>query len=131
MKSRHGQASRRSGNGVAATASERACGRSCKAMRSANGRDRGGWPVPKLGRDRKSARDDARERDSFGGLGRDQDYDWIKYLGEGRTASPAGPAVAPPVEPEARRPARPARPPAEPVRPSAEPARPSSPPSRL
>src|SRR5262249_13920373 len=39
--------------------------------------------MPKRGNDRQSSRDDARGQGAPGG---DEDYAWIKYLGEGRAA---------------------------------------------
>src|SRR5712692_6637264 len=74
-----------------------------RSMRSADGRDREVGRMPKLGRDRRSARDDARGTNSLGGLGTDEDYDWIKYLGEGRTSSAAPGAGQPAVQPVAGR----------------------------
>jgi hypothetical protein len=78
--------------------------------------------MPRLGRDRGSARDDAREQDGVRGLGGDEDYEWIRYLGEGRTPSSAAPAPArPAAEPMPRRPARPALvPPPPPPPPSSD-----------
>jgi hypothetical protein len=49
--------------------------------------------MPKKGKDRRSARDDA--RDLAGGLGGDEDYDWIKSLGEGRSSASARSAPSP------------------------------------
>ncbi len=55
--------------------------------------------MPKSGKDRRSARDQVRAPDQGGGLGSDEDYDWIRYLGEGRASSSA---VLPLVQPAAR-----------------------------
>ncbi len=56
--------------------------------------------MPKSGKDRRSARDQVRAPDQGGGLGSDEDYDWIRYLGEGRASSSS--AVLPLVQPAAR-----------------------------
>src|SRR5260221_1728846 len=64
--------------------------------------------MPKDGKNRRSGRDEARGNDLAGALGGDEDYDWIKYLGEGRSPSssatsaplpPASPAQPPPASP--------------------------------
>jgi hypothetical protein len=50
--------------------------------------------MPKGGRNRQSDRDEARRSDLAGGLGGDEDYDWIKYLGEGRSSPGASSSQA-------------------------------------
>src|SRR5258708_6917643 len=56
--------------------------------------------MPKDGKNRRSGRDEARGNDLAGALGGDEDYDWIKYLGEGRSpSSSATPAQPPPASP--------------------------------
>jgi len=86
--------------------------------------------MPKNGRDRRSARDEARGQDQGGGLGSDEDYDWIRYLGEGRAPSGSS-AAAPSAVPSAARPA--AQPTARPaIQPAARPAiQPSARPATL
>ena len=88
--------------------------------------------MPKRGR--RSDRDEALGADP-GGLGGDEDYDWIKYLGEGRSTASSSPASsasastalqAPPrtiIAPPERPTARPERPTARPERPVARPRR--------
>ncbi len=44
--------------------------------------------MPRGGKNRQSGPDEARGSDLAGGLG-DEDYDWIRYLGEGRSSSGA------------------------------------------
>src|SRR5215472_18770800 len=78
-------------------------GEATEPMRSADGRDREVRRMPKMGKDRKSGREDARAPGDAGGLGGDEDYDWIKYLGEGRTSSASSPGPsAPSVQPASR-----------------------------
>jgi len=63
--------------------------------------------MPKDGKNRRSGRDEARG-DLAGGLGGDEDYDWIRYLGEGRSSSSSassGPS-APPAQPAPPSPAQ-------------------------
>ncbi|HEX7996649.1 MAG TPA: hypothetical protein VF506_22250, partial [Streptosporangiaceae bacterium] len=71
--------------------------------------------MPKKGR--RTERDEALGSDP-GGFGGDQDYDWIKYLGEGRSsAAPSSPATPAPAV-ALRTQARPvAAPPSRPVAP--------------
>src|SRR5260221_10965073 len=75
--------------------------------------------MPKDGKNRRSGRDEARGNDLAGALGGDEDYDWIKYLGEGRSpsssATPAQPPPASPAQPP------PASPPQTVARPAARP----------
>src|SRR5215813_306902 len=74
--------------------------------------------MPKDGKNRRSGRDEARRND----LGGDEDYDWIKYLGEGRSSSSSSSAA--PAQPAPRSPAQP------PKRPVSRPALPAPPPQR-
>jgi len=75
--------------------------------------------MPKDGKNRRSGRDEARGNDLAGALGGDEDYDWIKYLGEGRSpSSSATPAQPPPASPAQPPPASPAQ---TVVRPAARP----------
>ncbi len=66
--------------------------------------------MPKDGKNRRSGRDEARGNDLAGALGGDEDYDWIKYLGEGRSpsssATSAQPPSASPAQPPPRSPAQ-------------------------
>jgi hypothetical protein len=51
--------------------------------------------MPRGGKNRQSRRDDAPGSRPGGGLTGDEDYDWIRYLGEGRSSSgpsPSGPS---------------------------------------
>src|SRR5260221_35714 len=69
--------------------------------------------MPKDGKNRRSGRDEARGNDLAGALGGDEDYDWIKYLGEGRSpSSSATSAQPPPTSPAQPPPTSPAQPPA-------------------
>jgi hypothetical protein len=67
--------------------------------------------MPKDGKNRRSGRDGARGNDLAAGLGSDEDYDWIKYLGEGRSSAsaaseqPPAPSPAQTVKRPAARPA--------------------------
>jgi hypothetical protein len=66
--------------------------------------------MPKDGKNRRSGRDEARGN-LAGGLGGDEDYDWIRYLGDGRSSSPSassGPSAPPAPPSPAQTVARPA-----------------------
>src|SRR5258707_8787600 len=65
--------------------------------------------MPKDGKNRRSGRDEARGNDLAGALGGDEDYDWIKYLGEGR--SPSSSATSAPLPPASAAQPPPASPP--------------------
>src|SRR5215472_9767266 len=67
--------------------------------------------MPKGGKNRQSGRDDPRGGNLAGGLG-DEDYEWIRYLGEGRSSSGASSSHPPSQSPvPAVAAARPAPPP--------------------
>src|SRR5262249_57437244 len=72
--------------------------------------------MPKDGKNRRSGRDEARRND----LGGDENYDWIKYLGEGRSSPSSSSAT--PAQPSPRSPTQP------PKRPASRPPQPSPPP---
>ena len=88
--------------------------------------------MPKRGR--RSDRDEALGADP-GGLGGDEDYDWIKYLGEGRSTASSSPASSASASTALQAPTRtitapPERPTAPPERPTARPERPMARPRR-
>src|SRR5712671_4421631 len=64
--------------------------------------------MPKDGKNRRSGRDEARGNDLAGALGGDEDYNWIKYLGEGRSPSSSATSAQPPPASPAQTVARPA-----------------------
>src|SRR6266851_5744788 len=78
--------------------------------------------MPKDGKNRRSGRDEGRGNDLAGALGGDEDYDWIKYLGEGRSPSSSATSAQPP-------PTSPAQPP--PTSPAQTVARPAARPEPL
>src|SRR5258708_14485945 len=80
--------------------------------------------MPKDGKNRRSGRDEPRGND----LARDEDYYWIRYLGEGRPSSSSAASAQPPAQTVMRPAARPASlpqpvPRRDPPRPASEPAR--------
>jgi hypothetical protein len=60
--------------------------------------------MPKDGKNRRSGRDEPRGNDLAG----DDDYDWIRYLGEGRSSSSSAVSAQPPAQTVMRPAARPA-----------------------
>src|SRR5258708_40286422 len=79
--------------------------------------------MPKDGKNRRSGRDEPRGNDLAG----DEDYDWIRYLGEGRSSSSSAASAQPPAQTGMRPAAPPAPLPqrvrrADTPRPGAEPA---------
>src|SRR5262245_42348157 len=76
--------------------------------------------MPKDGKNRRSGRDDPRGNDLVGGLGSDEDYDWIKYLGDGRSQSSPAASAQPAPQSPAQTATRPAA--QSPMQPTARPA---------